>query len=102
MAPDANAVAGRLAYRVGQLEYEKAELQDDNEQLRSALAGLENRVKQLEESHAVDLPERGVQAAEQYPDGAEHRRPSPADLAHHGGKPSGNGSDVPPRRVSGN
>ena len=58
------ATAQRLAYRVGQLEYEKADLQSENEYLRSALAGLENRVQELEAANANDLPEGAVAPSE--------------------------------------
>lgn len=91
----AEGTAGRLAYRVGQLEYDKAMLQSENESLRSLLAGLENRVEELETSHGNNLPEGAVASSQQHPDRAEHRNSEALDLAHDDRLPPRNGADVP-------
>jgi predicted nuclease with TOPRIM domain len=94
---DFEAVAGRLAYRIGQLEFEKAQLQAENENVRSLMAGLENRVKELENGR--DLPSFAVATPEQHSDGAVNRSAEASDLAHDGGIPWFDGDDVSAGRV---
>jgi len=89
------AVITKHAMKIAQLETDKAFLETDNENLRSQLQGLTNRVAKLEENNGSDLSEGSVATSQQYPVRAEDRSSTTSDLAHDGGISQVNGGDVP-------
>lgn len=89
------SVAARLAMKLAQAELDKTHLEYANEKLRSQLAGIENRIKELEKGHADDLSGSEVSSTERPANGASDWRPEGANHPHDGGVSSRNGEDVP-------